>query len=181
MDSQELVRGLKANWYLVAILVVCVVLVGGHMLRGGSASESSSPEAASVRNAGGAGPVEPPRTRVETRRLTSEERVLDTIAQHEARIIEEPHSDDTVALRLAVGNLYRRIGRYDEAINSYESLILERPDWDGIRAVYDELATCYERLGDTVNARRIYAQMLDRFPEDSAEYEYAQAKLMGEI
>ncbi len=79
---------------------------------------------------------------------------------------------------IAAGNLYKqKFLDYASAAEQYKRIILDFPDWEGAHKVYIELATCYERLEQHENTLWVYEQMLEVFPEESQEHQFAKQKL----
>jgi len=109
---------------------------------------------------------------------TPEEETREVIASHRERMEAAPDSEEAPALLNAMGNLYRqRLGDYDAAIQCYEDLLAQYPDWPGIRAAYLNLATAYREQGNLDYLNWTWRRMMEKFPEDSAEYQYAQQQL----
>ena len=110
--------------------------------------------------------------------ISPQEKVIEVITSYQEKIDNEPQSEEAPALLSAKGNLYRqKLGDYEKAANAYELLLIDYPNWEGIKAVYPALATCYERLQNMDEADQTYERMMNAFPKDSEEYKYAQAKL----
>lgn len=177
MSKYQMGNFVAKNWYLFLLLAVCVGVPAYYLL-------SQSPQAAATGNLDAAtNIVQVVRaTPKPQERVTPQDKAREAIASHEAKIQAEPGSEDVPALWAAMGNLYRsKLGDYHEAARCYENIFVDHPDWPGMRGVYIQLATCYERTGDIEGARRVYLKMTDEFPEESREYEYAWAKLQGEI
>jgi tetratricopeptide (TPR) repeat protein len=113
---------------------------------------------------------------------SAREKAIEVIGAHQKRIEKDRESEEAPALYAAMGNLYRlKVQDYEEAARCYELLLLDYPDWPNIRTVYVQLATCYERLGDWKGVERVYKGMMAKFPKESQEYQYAQAKLAGDL
>ncbi len=100
------------------------------------------------------------------------------IEYYRSQIEENSQDPNTPAYLSAMGNLYKnRKMDCASAIPYYERIVIEFPDWDGIKSVYPELATCYETVNDYRGKIWIYEEMMRRFPEDSQEYLYAKSTL----
>lgn len=111
-------------------------------------------------------------------RETVREEAQRTIEEYRERIETAPDAEEKPALLMAMGNLYQqRLMDYREAANCYQVYILEYPEAPDLALAYTQLGTCYELLGDGVNANRIYLEMMERFPDDSQEHLYAKDKL----
>lgn len=170
MNKAFLSDMLRRNWYLVAVLVVCAAWPA-YKLAGGSTKTDG----------GETGVIVEPEPPVPTP-PSVEERTLATIKEHGEQIEADPDAPDAPARLAAMGNLYlQKLGNYQEAARCYELVLVDYPEWEGVGNVYIQVATCYERLEDRQNARRIYEKMLEHFPPDAQEYAYAQGKLAGEI
>ena len=167
--------GLKDTWYLL------VIMAG---LRGLAfylyANESQGPPEQKGRAITQTAPLTVPPIPVpdRPRRISQQERARAVIEQHEQRLEANPESEDAPALLHAMGNLARhKLGQYEQAAQYYEVLLEEYPEWKAVRKVYPQLAVCYERMGDELNAQSVYKRMIKRFPEDSQEYRFARAQL----
>ncbi len=100
------------------------------------------------------------------------------IEYYRSQVEENPQDPNTPAYLSAMGNLYKnRKMDCASAIPYYEKIVIEFPDWEGIRSVFPELATCYETVNDYRGKIWIYEEMMRRFPEDSQEYLYAKSAL----
>jgi len=109
-------------------------------------------------------------------RKTPQELAQEQIAEHEATIEANPDSEDTPAYLMAMGNLYRqKMLDYEKAAECYERILKDYPDWNNVRLIYMQLATCYDRMENKEKARDIYKQMLDVFPEGTNEHDIAHA------
>tara|TARA_R110001592_G_scaffold183220_3_gene426847 strand:- start:18 stop:584 length:567 start_codon:yes stop_codon:yes gene_type:complete len=117
---------------------------------------------------------------------TTEEKTTDTVIQeHQQRLDElekNPAPDESAALLSALGNLHKQKKRdYKAAAGYYEQLIEKYPDWPGVNAIYHQLISCYTLLDDQISLRILYRKMVDVFPPESKEYEYANAVLDGKL
>lgn len=172
MISDSEVGGLvRQNWPLLAALGV---LLGGaavvYMRGDGEAANASAVASAQERAAITATIVNRPH------RKTPQELAVEQIAEHEAKVQADPDDKDAPAYLMAMGNLYRqKLVDYERAAQCYERLLIDHAEWEGVRAVYMQLATCYERLDQTEAAQGVYEKMLDVFPADSKEHEIAYA------
>ncbi|MBI4559778.1 MAG: tetratricopeptide repeat protein [Candidatus Hydrogenedentes bacterium] len=165
----------QQNKYLIVALVACLAVCVFAFLRGGSAEEEPGMATGAPADRALTAEAPAPASRV---RQAPDVRAQATIAEHQAKIDSDPKSPDAPGLRLAQGNLYRqKLRDYAEAARCYELLLLDHPDWEGIGNVYPQLCTCYEKLGETEKARRLFNDMLQKFPADSQEYLYAKTQL----
>lgn len=100
------------------------------------------------------------------------------IEYYRSQVEKNPQDPNTPAYLSAMGNLYKnRKMDCARAIPYYEKIVIEFPDWQGIKSVFPELATCYETVNDYRGKIWIYEEMMKRFPEDSQEYLYAKSAL----
>jgi hypothetical protein len=108
-------------------------------------------------------PVDEMRTAMETYR-----------AQYDA----DPTGPEAPILLNAMANLaQQRFGDDVRAIQYYEILVLNFPDWEGTPAVYPLLAAAYDRTERFEDARWLHEQMMKRFPPTSPEFQFARERL----
>jgi len=175
VDSDGRIGGLvRENW---ALLVTIGILLGGAgFLYTQSGSESPMPTANPAVATSGQNAGVPSANQARAVRVTPQEKALNQIAEHEAKVVADPEHEDAPAYLAAMGNLYRqKLVDYEKAEQCYQRLLKDYPDWDGSRVVYMQLATCYERLGKREDALSVYKQMLKVFPDDSQEHAIAHA------
>jgi len=100
------------------------------------------------------------------------------IEYYRSHLEQNPQDPNTPAYLTAMGNLYK-IKKMDcaRAIPYYERVIIDYPDWEGIKSIYPELASCYEEVNDYKGKIWIHEEMMKRFPEDSQEYLFAKKAL----
>lgn len=100
------------------------------------------------------------------------------IEHYRSQLEQNPQDPDTPAYLSAMGNLYK-MKKMDcaSAIPYYERVIIEYPDWEGIKSIYPELVSCYEEVNDYKGKIWIHEEMMKRFPEDSQEYLFAKESL----
>lgn len=105
--------------------------------------------------------------------------VQNVLETYRSRYEDDPKGEEAPALLAAMGNLYRqKQGDYREAALCFERLISDHPDSPGIRDAYLQLVTCYERLADEENRRRILRKMVENiYPSESQENAYASSLL----
>lgn len=175
MSAGILKSVLAEVWYLVVVLVVIALVVVYKLAVGGEAAPVLENAGAAASNGlaapnAAAAPV--------AKRLSEEEKARATIASHQKKFEEDAHAEDAPSLLLAIGNLNKqKLRDYREAARNYELLIKDYPDWVGISGVYPQLMSCYELLEDSEGLRWLYKEMSEKFPPESNEYKYAQAKL----
>ena len=106
---------------------------------------------------------------------------LDAIVSHETKISKNPSHVEVPAYRLAIANLYiTRLGDLESAAVHLDALISEFPESNLAGQAYAKLADCYENMGHWTGAESTYREMMNHFPEGSARWEYADAKLRGD-
>jgi tetratricopeptide (TPR) repeat protein len=100
------------------------------------------------------------------------------IAEHKAALAAEPAAEESAALLAALGNLHRQKKRdYATAARYYEELLQKYPDWPGANSIYHQLISCYTQLNDQTSLRLLYRKMVEVFPVESNEYEFARHAL----
>ena len=171
-------------WVLVLLLLGCGIGLWVLAPDSSGAPDVSEPEAPAERTGPGENGFLPesggaafigaaPRIRE-----TQEDKSRELIAEHEARIAENPDSEDTPALLMATGNLYKsRLGDYALASYYYRTLIAEHTDFPQLGQAYVQLCDCYAQLKDERALRLMCREMLRRFPPESQEHLYAQGVL----
>jgi hypothetical protein len=182
MSLTRAAEWLKSNWYIPLLLVgVVVALVFGNSPK---APDPTAP-------ADGAGPASGDqsalRQEFERAKAKSQEHEVaappqkstDTvIAEHTAKLEANPPPDESAALLSALGNLHKQKKQdYAAAARYYEQILQDYPDWPGIKGVYHQLMTCYSRLDDQGSLRLLYRKMVEVFPPESNEYQFAKDAL----
>jgi TolA-binding protein len=176
MNESTIVRLAKSNWHLLLVLAVVIAAIPFVAMRQNVNAPEPIAEFPGADHAM-ATPAAPQIKPVE-QRLSEPEKARATIASHQQRLDADPQGEDAPALLHAMGNLYRqRLGDYEQAASCFERLIDSHPETPNVRDAYLQLVVCYERLGDTENHRRILRRMLNDFPAESEEYQYASQQL----
>lgn len=182
--SDGLARAGMGNWrnrLLLAVALLAAVLLTLWLMGNGGGGE----EGATAANAPAAGGGFLPET-VETAftgtapvaRAAPEDQTLALIEEHERKLANDPGSPDTPALLMATGNLYRaRLKDCARAVYYYRTLITEFPESPNLGQAYVQLCDCYTELGDLRALRLMCREMLDHFPPESQEYQYARSVL----
>lgn len=100
------------------------------------------------------------------------------IEYYRSQLEQSPQDPNTPAYLSAIGNLYK-MKKMDctSAIPYYERVIIEFPEWEGIKSIYPELSTCYDEVNDYRGKIWIHEEIMKRFPEDSQEYLFAKTSL----
>jgi hypothetical protein len=111
-------------------------------------------------------------------RTTQADKTLALIDDYERKLSNDPPSPETPALLMATGNLYKtRLGDCSRAAYYYRTLITEYPETPNLSQAYVQLCDCYVTLDDTRALRLMCREMLDHFPPESQEYQYARSVL----
>lgn len=183
MSDESPVAWLKSKWYL--FLLAAMVVVG--VLLFGRGTPPSEVEVEPRKEAAGNDNQAELRGEFERAKAQSgareeavpPEKSTDTvIAEHTAKLDENPAPDEAAALLSALGNLYKQKKQdYASAARYYEQVIEKYPDWPGIKGVYHQLMTCYTNLDDQASLRLLYRKMMEVFPEESNEYLFAKDAL----
>ncbi len=161
------------NRYILGGLVVVLAIVG-YMK---TTQDNGDPGEKSGENNGPNQPVVVNRP-IQKPRPTKEQKARKMIAEYQERLEQDPKSEDAPALLSAMGNIYfRELQDYENARESFESLLLDYPDWSNTRKIYPKLSDCYKKLGDSTNARLAYQRMLEVVPKDSSDHVFAEAQL----
>lgn len=180
-DSSVMWPGAKGLAFLLA-----VVAVGGFLLLGRDAispSGNGAPESNTPGNESQdalRGEFDRAKAQVESREAAIPPvKSTDTIiAEHTAKLDQNPEPDDAAALLSALGNLHKQKKQdYAAAARYFEQVIEKYPDWPGINGVYHQLMACYSNLDDQVSLRLLYRKMMEVFPEESNEYMFAKDAL----
>lgn len=110
------------------------------------------------------------------------EKALAAIAEHEEKISANWRAKDTPDRLMAVGNLYQyQLGDYYSAIQNYRTLVGSHPNHSQTPQAYVEIAACFERIGEDVQARYVYREMLEKLDPSLQHTAYARQKLEGEV
>ena len=106
------------------------------------------------------------------------QKALAAIAEHEAVMNLNWNDKDTPDRLMAVGNLHQyQLSDYYSAIQSYRSLVDAYPNHSQTPQAYVEIATCYERLGDEVQARYVYLEMIESLDPSLQHVAFAQKRV----
>jgi len=108
----------------------------------------------------------------------SRESALEEIARHAEAISGNWSAPDTPDRLIAMGNLYQyQLGDYYSAIERYRSVVDSYANHSKVPQAYIELAACYERMGDEVQAQYIYREMVESLDPSLQRVKYAKLKL----
>lgn len=182
MSFEKTTQWLKSNWYLPLLVVgVIVALLIGRSVK--------TPDPLAPTDASDKADANQSALREQFDRAKSQEaareasatpvKSTDTIiAEHTAKLDQNPEPEDAAALLSALGNLYKQKKQdYAGAARYYEQVIEKYPDWPGIKGVYHQLMTCYSRMDDQASLRLLYRKMVEVFPPESNEYMFAKDAL----
>jgi lipopolysaccharide biosynthesis regulator YciM len=178
MSSTTFAQWLKSNWYLPLLLagVVVALIIG----KSATVQPDGPPPAAGGDQNALKAEFERAKAQSATRETAAEaEKSTDTIiAEHTAKLDLKPEPDDAAALLSALGNLHKQKKQdYAAAARYYEQIIQDYPEWPGIKGVYHQLMACYSQLDDQANLRLLYRKMVEVFPPESNEYQFAKDAL----
>jgi len=177
MSRELFIDALRRNWVLAILIAACFAIPLLRMGRSPEQDVEPIAEPAAVAD------VEPIAAQSDAPPLSAARRREEAIARIEAHrqaVDRAPESEDAAVHLHAMGNLYRqKLVDYEQAAQCYEELLTYHPDSEYKRATYVQLLTCYDRLGDTSSRDRICRRIMDEFPEDSQEFEFAESVLYG--
>ena len=180
--KQESNSILKDNWYL--ILAVAVLLVGGAVMALMPSGKKESGPAGVIGSAGDG---------VDVVRLTGDEmeeiaaaedyqgmskadKDAKSIEDYKAKLAEDPDGEAAAATMSSLAVVYRRQEKYDDAAIVLEELLEKFPDTPNARTALIMLPEIYEAAGDIPMARQTYRRMMEFFPPDSQEHQYAKER-----
>lgn len=176
MTLHHITRWAKQEWYWPASLLGVLALAA--MMAASDSGQSDATIAQAATTPAKAVQAQALPATFEAVQAKKDDKALALIASYETRVNDQPSADDAPAYLMAMGNLYRqKLQDYTKAAEQYERLLADYPDWDGSRKAYLQLVTCYERLGELAKRDSVYRRMLDVFPADSKEYEFAEHHL----
>jgi tetratricopeptide (TPR) repeat protein len=105
-------------------------------------------------------------------------RAREAIEQHEKALAMDFGGEETPDRLMAVGNLYQyQLSDYYSAIQNYRTLIDADPNHSKAPQAYVEIATCYKRLGDEIQERYVYEEMLDTLDPSLQHTKFAKLQL----
>src|SRR6056297_1645768 len=87
-----------------------------------------------------------------------------------------PESDKADNARFWIGEIYFNEKWYEKAIVEYEEVIKQYPEGNKVRAAYLKQGIAFQKLGETGNARLIFKDLTQKYP-DSSEAAIAKKKL----
>jgi tetratricopeptide (TPR) repeat protein len=179
---------LKSNWYIPLFVAgVIVAIVAGQMGAGvdgpaapdtqGATGETADPRQQALRAEFERG-KKAETARGGTAEPAAERSTDEIIAEHVKALESSPDAEESAGRLAALGNLHRQKKQdYRAAAGYYERLIQDYPNWPGVGAIYHQLISCYTQLNDQESLRLLYRKMVEVFPAESKEYEYARYAL----
>jgi tetratricopeptide (TPR) repeat protein len=100
------------------------------------------------------------------------------IREHQDAMIHDPEGPETGDRLMAIGNLNQyQIEDYYSAIDSYRMMVSTSPDHPDTPQAYAEMASCYEKLGEDMQARYIYEEMINELDPSLSHVLYAKVML----
>lgn len=175
MSKEELLDGLRKNWYLIAALAVIAAFVLVKLLINSGEGASTPPDRNAGPKASGPSTQETLEALQKVTQPDEQAKAHTQIEDYQQKIEANPEDEETPAYLIAMGNLYRqKLGDYENAIRCYERIIINFPESEQRRQAFLQLEACYLKLEDRTGLKWLYDKMVEAFPEDSQEYQYAQ-------
>ncbi len=173
----------RKYWYAIIPVAGLLIVIAWRILSPSAArDETQSPGALEQRFGLTAVPEEFFQPAAAPTRRTPQEEAEEQVRRYREQLAAEPLNENTPVILMAMGNLYRqRLLNYDEAARCYERIIEEFPNAIQISDAYVQLSTCYQRMDAPEKANRLHLKMIERFPEDSVEHQFAREQLGWEI
>ena len=107
-----------------------------------------------------------------------EEETKNMMAENQQKFDTNPKSPDAPAYLCANGNLLvTKLKDYKGAIQLYERILSDYPEYSGMLTVYMGLEESYRQLNDLARLQWIYKRMMEKCDPESAEFQYAKGKL----
>jgi tetratricopeptide (TPR) repeat protein len=162
-------------------VVISLLLIGIGLVKGFHKSPVQEVAArAPIAVAGTSEPVSTASLLEKKREARRREKALADIAEHKTNIEMNWNAYDTPDRLMAVGNLYQyQLKDSFSAIQNYRDLVSHFPNHSKAPQAYIEIATCYERMGDEVQARYVYQEMVDSLDPSLQHTQFAKLKLEG--
>ena len=109
---------------------------------------------------------------------TRNQDALLSIQAYKQELAKDRQSEEAAKNFRRIGNLYySQLGDWEQAMEFYEALITQFPNWEGLDTVYPNLAECYRKLGQHEMERQTYKRMMEYYPEETQAYLFAQQQL----
>lgn len=111
--------------------------------------------------------------------LEKQRKAHEAITEHEEAIVLSYDDSETADRLMAVGNLQQyQLSDYYSAIQNYRMIVDTRMDHPQAAAqAYVEIATCYEKMGEELQAMYIYQEMVETLDPTLQHVKYAKLKL----
>lgn len=179
--KQDSPNVLADNWYL--ILAVVVLLVGGIVAAIMSSREGDPPPTGVIGSVDGVNVVrlsdeQTPGTvpTVGYQDLPPDERDQKYIEDYQEKLQANPDDEEAAGTMMSLAVVYRRLHQYDDAAIVLEDLLEKFPDSPNARTAIIQLPEIYQESGDISMARQSYQRMMEKFPPESQEYQWAQKR-----
>ena len=179
MSKSLVFKGMKDNWYLVAIIAVLLTAAVWGATRDEAAAEGTLVRSTGETTAapGGHGPHQ---AQSKWTAPTRNAHLRADIDNYERELAVNRNGSETPANLYRLANLYySNLRNYERASLYYEDLLQSFPDYKGLNTVYPNLVVCYQRQGNLALERHTYKRMLDYYPADSQEHLFATVGLGG--
>lgn len=161
-------KKLITHFLLPGLAVLLVILWVGKALLDDARSQNTGPKISQLA-------IE---AELRPKRTSQEEKVAQTIQEYENKIAADPESEESAALRFALGNIYlNEQAEYLQAIIQFDSIIQNFPEWPMLGQVYTQMETCYLRLEDKEALMDLYESMLEYYEEETPEHTRIREKM----
>jgi hypothetical protein len=105
-------------------------------------------------------------------------RAREAIAEHEKALADDFGGEETANRLMAIGNLQQyQLSDYYSAIQNYRMLVDDDPNHSVAAQAFIEIATCYQKLGDEVQARYVYQEMVETLDPSLQHVKFAKLQL----
>ena len=168
----------QETWYLFVILAILLVVGIISYMRSTNAP-AVRPTTIPIASPRTTQPIDKDQSPVDTMRAAPpEEEIKNIMADNQQKFDTSPKSPDAPAYLCANGNLLAtKLKDYKGAIQIYERILSDYPEYKGMLVVYLGLEECYKQLNDQARLQWLYKQMMEKCDPESAEYQYAKGKL----
>ncbi len=182
LDKKITFGGLDGiNYQMVGAIAAAILILLG-VVKMFTGDEAPPPKVVATRayTVGNTGEVHRSTTELVKENIRSEgqRRALESIAEQEKVIAGDFGGEETADRLMAVGNLQQyQVGDYYSAIQNYRTLVDMNPDHSKTPQAYVEIATCYEKLGDEMQASYVYQEMVNELDPSLQHAIFAKQKL----
>lgn len=108
--------------------------------------------------------------------MSAEERDQKYIEEYQAKLAHDPAGEHVPETMIALATVYRRVGQHDDAAILMEDLVERFPDNPHARTARIQLPEVYQDAGDVAMARASYQRMMDHFPPETQEHQWARER-----